>query len=96
MKQGFRVMDSDLHTMEPDDLWERYLEPPFKRFAPSFAREAGAPSQQPTIRVGHLTIGDITLRPKSVAAGASLQGGVSGNSKRKILWDNCARLYGLA
>jgi len=25
MKNGFRVMDSDLHTMEPDGLWERYL-----------------------------------------------------------------------
>jgi hypothetical protein len=25
MKHGFRVMDSDLHTMEPDGLWETYL-----------------------------------------------------------------------
>ena len=25
-KSGFRVMDSDLHTMEPDGLWEKYLE----------------------------------------------------------------------
>ncbi|MGH7320485.1 MAG: amidohydrolase family protein [Candidatus Rokuibacteriota bacterium] len=73
MKHGFRVMDSDLHTMEPDDLWSTYLEEPFKRFAPAFTRGPGAPSQQPTIRVGRLTIGDITLRPQSVAAGASLQ-----------------------
>ena len=28
MKDGFRVMDSDLHTMEPDDLWFRYLDEP--------------------------------------------------------------------
>ena len=26
MKNGFKVMDSDLHTMEPDGLWERYLD----------------------------------------------------------------------
>ena len=38
MKQGFRVLDSDLHTMEPDGLWERYLDEPFKRFAPQFIR----------------------------------------------------------
>ena len=38
MKHGFKVMDSDLHTMEPDGLWERYLDEPFKRFAPKFVR----------------------------------------------------------
>ena len=27
-KNGFRVMDSDLHTMEPDGLWEKYLDDP--------------------------------------------------------------------
>ena len=32
MKNGFKVMDSDLHTMEPDGLWERYLAEPFKPF----------------------------------------------------------------
>ena len=26
MKKGFRVLDSDLHTMEPDDLWPQYLD----------------------------------------------------------------------
>jgi predicted TIM-barrel fold metal-dependent hydrolase len=29
-KQGFRVMDSDLHVIEPQDLWESYLEPKFR------------------------------------------------------------------
>ena len=28
-KQGFRVVDSDIHVAEPADLWERYLEPQF-------------------------------------------------------------------
>jgi len=72
MKQGFRVMDSDLHTMEPDGLWEQYLDEPFRRFAPRFARAAAGPPNQPTIRVGDLTIGEVTLRPKLIHAGADL------------------------
>jgi len=38
MKNGFKVLDSDLHTMEPDGLWEKYLDAPFKKFAPQFTR----------------------------------------------------------
>ena len=33
-KNGFRILDSDMHIMEPPDLWERYLEPEFKSLAP--------------------------------------------------------------
>ena len=33
-KNGFRILDSDMHIMEPPDLWERYLEPEFKPLAP--------------------------------------------------------------
>jgi len=40
MKNGFKVMDSDLHTMEPDGLWERYLDEAFKPFAPRFLRSS--------------------------------------------------------
>ena len=29
-KQGFKVLDSDIHIMEPPDLWDRYLEAPYK------------------------------------------------------------------
>ena len=29
-KQGFRVMDSDLHVIEPQDLWTGYLDPKFQ------------------------------------------------------------------
>jgi len=29
-KQGFRVMDSDLHVIEPPDLWTNYLDPRFR------------------------------------------------------------------
>ena len=71
-KNGFRVLDSDLHTMEPDDLWERYLDAPFKKFAPRFARKAENAPNQPVIRVGELTIGEMSMRPKSALAGADL------------------------
>jgi uncharacterized protein len=33
-KQGFKVFDSDLHIMEPPDLWERYIAPEFRSMAP--------------------------------------------------------------
>ena len=33
-KNGFRVMDSDMHVMEPPDLWQRYIDPVFKDRAP--------------------------------------------------------------
>lgn len=29
-KGGFKVFDSDIHVMEPPDLWEKYMDPPFK------------------------------------------------------------------
>ncbi len=31
---GFRVLDSDIHIIEPPDLWERYIDAPFKHQAP--------------------------------------------------------------
>jgi predicted TIM-barrel fold metal-dependent hydrolase len=33
-KSGFKVFDSDMHIMEPPDLWERYIVPEFRSRAP--------------------------------------------------------------
>ncbi len=33
-KAGFKVMDSDMHIVEPVDLWEKYIDPAFKDRAP--------------------------------------------------------------
>jgi uncharacterized protein len=33
-KNGFRVFDSDIHIIEPPDLWARYIDAPFKHQAP--------------------------------------------------------------
>src|SRR5260221_5940216 len=35
-RDGYLIMDSDLHMMEPDDLWARYLEGPHKANPPRF------------------------------------------------------------
>ncbi len=32
--QGYKVMDSDMHLIEPHDLWQRYIDPAFKSIAP--------------------------------------------------------------
>ena len=33
-KNGYRIFDSDMHIMEPPDLWEKYIDPEFKSMAP--------------------------------------------------------------
>ncbi|NIO11726.1 MAG: amidohydrolase family protein, partial [Deltaproteobacteria bacterium] len=33
-KKGFKVLDSDMHIMEPPDLWERYIDSEFKGQGP--------------------------------------------------------------
>src|ERR1044071_1699993 len=35
-RNGYLVLDSDLHMMEPDDLWSRYLEGPHRANLPRF------------------------------------------------------------
>ena len=42
-KQGFRVMDSDIHVTEPSDLWEKYTEAAYQDRAPRFAATASHP-----------------------------------------------------
>lgn len=34
MYKGYRYVDSDAHILEPEDLWDRYLEPEFQANAP--------------------------------------------------------------
>ena len=35
-REGYLILDSDLHMMEPDDLWANYLEGPHKANPPRF------------------------------------------------------------
>src|SRR5439155_20699729 len=73
MKNGFKVLDSDLHTMEPDGLWERYLEEPFKKFAPQFVRRTENATNQPIIRIGQVEIGEMSPRVQTALVGKDLQ-----------------------
>jgi predicted TIM-barrel fold metal-dependent hydrolase len=41
-KAGFRIMDSDIHVLEPHDLWVRYMEPSLHEQAPRFAPIEGS------------------------------------------------------
>jgi predicted TIM-barrel fold metal-dependent hydrolase len=35
-RDGYLILDSDLHMMEPDDLWARYLDAPYRADPPRF------------------------------------------------------------
>ena len=37
MKNGFRIMDSDMHIVEPPELWDKYIDERFKDRAPRVA-----------------------------------------------------------
>ena len=43
MKNGFKVMDSDMHIIEPPDLWQRYIDAEFKDQVPQGALECCLP-----------------------------------------------------
>lgn len=56
-KNGFKVFDSDMHIMEPPDLWECYIDPKFRERAPrgrtsENVRDLGLifPNTQPKVR----------------------------------------------
>ncbi|MDE0214181.1 MAG: amidohydrolase family protein, partial [Deltaproteobacteria bacterium] len=34
MKNGLKIIDSDMHIQEPPDIWENYVDAPFKQHAP--------------------------------------------------------------
>ena len=35
-REGYLILDSDLHMMETDDLWARYLDEPYRANPPRF------------------------------------------------------------
>jgi len=47
MYKGYKVIDADSHTMEPDELWDKYVEPEFRPWAPG-----GSKRLTPNIRPG--------------------------------------------
>ena len=49
MKAGFRVLDSDLHVIEPSDLYDRYLDPAYRDRTPRPTASRGAHTSQWTV-----------------------------------------------
>ena len=35
-RDGYLILDSDLHMMEPGDLWARWLDAPYNQNPPTF------------------------------------------------------------
>jgi len=66
--KGYRVADSDMHVLEPPDLWQRYIDPAFKHAAP-----VGLTEMRRDMRVkvkSHVMLRMGRVRP-AVANGAS-------------------------
>jgi predicted TIM-barrel fold metal-dependent hydrolase len=66
-KHGFKVLDSDMHIIEPPDLWERYMEPSFRHLAPRgttlFVGDLGLVSQDGSWWVRDANGLQVTLPP---------------------------------
>lgn len=56
-----KIIDADSHVMEPDDLWERYLDPAFRDRAPRRPPQAGPGP----------TFGELTFRGEKIHEGIS-------------------------
>ena len=51
-RNGYLILDSDLHMMEPDDLWARYLDEPHRAEPTEFfgGQQEEADGKQPRTR----------------------------------------------
>jgi hypothetical protein len=93
-KNGFKLIDAEMHVMEPVDLWQRYIDPQFKARAPWRLDE-----RRWDIRT--LVEGEVMAQipggdwPAPKAMDRFLALPLSDRSKQKILWDNALRLYAL-
>ena len=73
MKDGLRFVDSDMHIMEPPDLFDRYLDPKFKDRVVTPVGADGRPARGPSgsIYIDGIPISDSDLQQhrKRVKAG---------------------------
>src|SRR5688500_10794281 len=72
MYRGYQVVDADSHVMEPDELWDRYLDRRYRAFAPKTRRIATAtPVWYSTEVMGHLwTASEKVTQTPYIADGA--------------------------
>jgi len=64
MKDGLRFVDSDMHIMEPPDLFDRYLDPAFKHRVTVQVGADGRPKRGPagTTVIDGLPTSDMDLQ----------------------------------
>lgn len=68
-RDGFKVFDSNMHVLEPVDLWERYMDRPWKHRAPRGTR-------QTPMDVGVQVEGADAVQLSSQIARVSFRGGL--------------------
>jgi predicted TIM-barrel fold metal-dependent hydrolase len=67
MRDGLRIIDSDGHTVEPRDLWDRYLDPPLRGRLGWFHRQVESPTTLRTFD-GRLAYAPCMLAGEQVTA----------------------------
>src|SRR5260370_32926520 len=76
-REGFLIMDSDLHLMEPEDLWARYLDEPYRANPPKFfgaQKQSLAPNKEDKGNTD--TIFGIEVQGQVIPAFANAQGAI--------------------
>src|SRR5581483_563606 len=72
MTTGFRVADSDMHVLEPPDLWQRYIDPGWKHAAPGGLMEMRRDMRVKVKSRVMLRIGTVRpMRPEATGAWTS-------------------------
>lgn len=109
-KYGLQWIDSDMHLCDPMNLWAAYIDPQYKVWIPSWTGVAGKDhplrNRGAVLMPGETPKGEGGAKPSDAVIFDSpfpeafdrfmKIPGVSRESKAKILWDNCARLYNLS
>ena len=74
-REGYLIMDSDLHMMEPDDLWARYLDEPHRANPPRFFSGQQQQLPQSSTDKGNAdTITGMEVQGLAIPAHANAQG----------------------
>ena len=70
MYKGFKIIDSDSHSMEPIEIWDKYLEPEYRPWAPG-----GSKSPRPGTRLNEV---GFSIAPDGTAGPAWIEDGEGG------------------
>ncbi|HWP67365.1 MAG TPA: amidohydrolase family protein [Candidatus Limnocylindria bacterium] len=83
---GLRVMDSDMHVLEPPDLWQRYIDPAFAHVAPVGLTEMPRDMRVRVKSHVMLKLGPVRPRAAGAKAWSSEQDRVFADAERRG-WD---------